>query len=170
MTFCTKSIRLSRASNWRIRKGGDHLLSHESRGEKMQFEFMATPDYLPWSIRVSHPATENPAYTEGATDTVTDYELMKRNKRALDTVLAWIDLPEGMTKMEAARRIANEVVEFLTGMGLVTTNTTTTADTNTTTTSPTTSNLSASQPPKTKRMHGNTYQSRKGKKSKNSVL
>ncbi|KAK9140299.1 hypothetical protein Scep_009980 [Stephania cephalantha] len=73
-------------------------------------------------------------------------------------------LKAGTAKMEAARTMANEVVEFLTGRGLATsTTTTTTAATNTTTTSPiaptrdsqhdsasTPSNPSASQPPKTK--------------------
>ncbi|KAK9157860.1 hypothetical protein Scep_004434 [Stephania cephalantha] len=44
----------------------NHLLSPESRGVKTWFEFMATQDYLPWFIRVSHPSIENPAYTKGA--------------------------------------------------------------------------------------------------------
>ncbi|KAK9114778.1 hypothetical protein Syun_021575 [Stephania yunnanensis] len=39
--------------------------------------------------------------------------------------------------MEAARRLTNEVVEFLMGMGLATTTTTTIVATNTITTSPT---------------------------------
>ncbi|KAK9083633.1 hypothetical protein Scep_030104 [Stephania cephalantha] len=86
--------------------------------------------------------------------------------------------------MEAARKMVNEVGGYLTGRGLGTgtTTTTTKAATNTTTTSLTTPTRdfqhyssptayvpSASQPLKTKRMHGNSYQSQKGKKNKSSV-
>ncbi|KAK9130892.1 hypothetical protein Sjap_011379 [Stephania japonica] len=53
------------------------------------------------------------------------------NRRALDNVLAWIDLPAGMAKVEATEKMANDVVDYLTGRGLGTGTTTTTTNTTT---------------------------------------
>lgn len=47
--------------NWE--RWRNHLLSPEVRGEKSIFPFLATPQYLPWFLNVSHPLVDNPAYS-----------------------------------------------------------------------------------------------------------
>ena len=61
--------------NWE--RWRNHLLAIEDRGEKAQFEFLATPDYLPWYLKVSHPIIENPDHSPGAADAITEYELLE---------------------------------------------------------------------------------------------
>ncbi|KAK9106963.1 hypothetical protein Syun_022974 [Stephania yunnanensis] len=58
---------------------------------------------------------ENPEIGNGYDDIVADHELLECNRRALDTALAWLHLPGGMAKMEAVEKMANDVVDYLTG-------------------------------------------------------
>ncbi|KAK9123322.1 hypothetical protein Sjap_012924 [Stephania japonica] len=121
--------------NWE--RWHSHSLSVEDRGEKARFKFMAAPEYLPWFTRVSHPTIKNQMHNDDFLDMVGDNELLERNRQVLDSVLAWIDLPAGMTKMEAAEKTANDVVDYLTGRGLSTGTTTTTTTNATTPSAPT---------------------------------
>ncbi|KAK9123660.1 hypothetical protein Sjap_013262 [Stephania japonica] len=120
---------LFQSENWE--RWRSHSLSIEDLWEKARFEFMAAPEYLSWFTRVVHPTIENPAHSDDFTDTVGENELLERNRRALDNVLAWIDLSTGMEKMEATEKMANDVVDYLTGRGLGTSTTTTTTNTTT---------------------------------------
>ncbi|KAK9133268.1 hypothetical protein Scep_012796 [Stephania cephalantha] len=45
--------------NWE--RWRNHLLAPEVRGDKAEFEFLATPDYLPWFLKVSHPVITYPS-------------------------------------------------------------------------------------------------------------
>ncbi|KAK9148115.1 hypothetical protein Scep_006872 [Stephania cephalantha] len=78
--------------NWE--RWRNHVLAPEVRGEKAVFEFLATPDYLPWFVKVSHPVITNPSFEdlEMVATTIADNELLERNRRALDAALRWMDL------------------------------------------------------------------------------
>ncbi|KAK9096722.1 hypothetical protein Sjap_022219 [Stephania japonica] len=115
--------------NWE--RWHSHSLSVEDRGQKARFEFMSALEYLPWFTRNSRPSIENPAHSDDFPNTVGDSDLLERNRRALDSVLAWIDLPVGMAKMEAAEKMTNDVVNYLMARGLGTGTTTTMTNTTT---------------------------------------
>ncbi|KAK9158588.1 hypothetical protein Scep_005162 [Stephania cephalantha] len=63
--------------NWE--RWRNHLLAPEVRGDKAEFEFLATPDYLPWFLKVSHPVITNPRYEdeEMVATTIADNELLE---------------------------------------------------------------------------------------------
>ncbi|KAK9105011.1 hypothetical protein Scep_021855 [Stephania cephalantha] len=50
---------------------------------------MATSEYLPWFLRVSHPVIENLSNEDDAdvTYTIVDNEVFERNRRVLDVAL-----------------------------------------------------------------------------------
>ncbi|KAK9113797.1 hypothetical protein Syun_020594 [Stephania yunnanensis] len=78
--------------NWE--RWRNHVLAAEVRGEKAVFEFLATPDYLPWFVKVSHPVITNPVFEDRVmvASTIADNEILE-NRRALDAALRWMDLP-----------------------------------------------------------------------------
>ncbi|KAK9157473.1 hypothetical protein Scep_004047 [Stephania cephalantha] len=121
--------------NWE--RWRNHLLAPEVHDEKAQFEFLATPDYLPWFLKVSHPVIANPSHEDEdmVATTIADNELLERNRRVLDAALRWMDSPLELCTFESARKMASDVVNFLSGrsLGPTTTTTTTTAATGTTT-------------------------------------
>ncbi|KAK9101115.1 hypothetical protein Scep_024545 [Stephania cephalantha] len=108
----------------------------EVRGEKAGFEFLATPDYLPWFVKVSHPVITNPIFEdlEMVATTIGDNELLERNRRALDAALRWMDLPPEVCTIESARTILSDMVNFLSGRSISPTPTSTTPATATGTT------------------------------------
>ncbi|KAK9148420.1 hypothetical protein Scep_007177 [Stephania cephalantha] len=57
----------------------NHLLAPEVRGDKAEFEFLATLDYLPWFLKVSHPVITNPSYFDEdmVATTIADNELLE---------------------------------------------------------------------------------------------
>ncbi|KAK9148446.1 hypothetical protein Scep_007203 [Stephania cephalantha] len=63
--------------NWE--RWHNHLLPHEVQGEKVQFGFLATPDYLPWFLKVSHPMIENSSLENEnlVSNTINDNELLE---------------------------------------------------------------------------------------------
>ncbi|KAK9157653.1 hypothetical protein Scep_004227 [Stephania cephalantha] len=112
------------------------MLAPEVQGEKAQFEFMATSEYLPWFIHISHPIIENPTYEDdvAVACTIVNNEVFERNRRALDLALKWIDLPDEECTIESTKKIVSDVVNFLSMRILTTTTTTTTTSTTTATT------------------------------------
>ncbi|KAK9098807.1 hypothetical protein Syun_025852 [Stephania yunnanensis] len=73
--------------NWE--RWRNHLLAPEVRGDKAEFEFFATLDYLPWFLKVSHSVITNPSHEDEdlLATTIADNELLERNRRALDAAL-----------------------------------------------------------------------------------
>ncbi|KAK9142864.1 hypothetical protein Syun_012264 [Stephania yunnanensis] len=63
--------------NWE--RWRNHVLAPEVRGEKTVFEFLATPDYLPWFVKVSHPVITNPSFEDlvMVASTITDNEILE---------------------------------------------------------------------------------------------
>ncbi|KAK9139649.1 hypothetical protein Scep_009330 [Stephania cephalantha] len=120
--------------NWE--RWRNHLLAPEVRGEKAEFEFLATPDYLPWFLKVSHPLISNPSFEDHdmVATTIADNELLERNRRALDAALRWMDLPPEVCTIESARTMASDIVNFLSGRSIGPTPTSTTPATATGTT------------------------------------
>ncbi|KAK9100245.1 hypothetical protein Scep_023675 [Stephania cephalantha] len=120
--------------NWE--RWRNHLLAPEVRGDKAEFEFFATLDYLPWFLKVSHPVITNPSHEDEdmLATTIADNELLERNRRALDAALRWMDLPPELCTIESARTMASEIVNFLSGRSLGPTTTSTTPATATGTT------------------------------------
>ncbi|KAK9105295.1 hypothetical protein Scep_022139 [Stephania cephalantha] len=120
--------------NWE--RWRNHLLAPEVRGDKAQFEFLATPDYLPWFLKVSHPVIANPSYEDEdmVATTIADNDLLECNRRALDATLRWMDSPPELCTLESARKMTSDIVNFLSGrsFGPTTTTTTTTTATGTT--------------------------------------
>ncbi|KAK9140160.1 hypothetical protein Scep_009841 [Stephania cephalantha] len=112
--------------NWERRS--NHLLAPEVRGDKAEFEFLATPDYLPWFLKVSHPVITNPTLEDHymVATTIADNELLERNRRALDAALRWMDLPLEVCTIESARTIMCDIVNFLSGRSIGPTPTSTT--------------------------------------------
>ncbi|KAK9169113.1 hypothetical protein Syun_001253 [Stephania yunnanensis] len=174
--------------NWE--RWRNHLLAPEVRGDKAEFEFFVTPDYLPWFLKVSHPVITNPSYEDEymVAITIADNELLERNRRALEATLRWMDLPSELCTLESSRKMAS-IVNFLSGRSIGPTTTTTTTRTTATgtidTSAPTeagprqshhdstsTHSAPANAPPATvdarrpKRMHGKEYQRKKLKKPK----
>ncbi|KAK9166518.1 hypothetical protein Scep_001709 [Stephania cephalantha] len=117
------------ADNWE--RWRNHLLAPEVRGEKAEFEFLATPDYLPWFLKVSHPLITNPRYFDDdlVATTIADNELLERNRRALDAALRWKLLPPELCTLESAMQMASDVINFLSGRSFGPTTTTTTPTT-----------------------------------------
>ncbi|KAK9111886.1 hypothetical protein Scep_019405 [Stephania cephalantha] len=173
--------------NWE--RWRNHLLAPEVRGDKAEFEFLATPDYLPWFLKVSHPVITNPSHEDEdmVATTIADNELLERNRRALDAALRWMDLPSELCTIESARTMASDIVNFLSGrsIGPTTTSTTPATATGTTATSApieaspsgpdgstSTHSTPANAPPVTvdacppKRMLGKEYQRKNLKKPK----
>ncbi|KAK9132968.1 hypothetical protein Scep_012496 [Stephania cephalantha] len=168
----------------------NHLLAPEVRGDKTEFEFLATPDYLPWFLKVSHPVITNPTLEDHymVATTIADNELLERNRRALDAALRWMDLPPEVCTIESARTIMCDIVNFLSGRSIGPTPTSTTPATATGTTatsgpteagprqsqhgSTSTHSTPATAQPATvdarppKRMHGKEYQRKNLKKPK----
>ncbi|KAK9094519.1 hypothetical protein Scep_025988 [Stephania cephalantha] len=120
--------------NWE--RWRNHLLAPEVRGDKTEFEFLATPDYLPWFLKVSHPVITNPSYFDEdmVATTIADNELLDRNRRALDATLRWMDSPPELCTLESARKMASDIVNFLSGRSIGPTTATTTPTTATGTT------------------------------------
>ncbi|KAK9088917.1 hypothetical protein Scep_027999 [Stephania cephalantha] len=120
--------------NWE--RWRNHLLAPEVRGDKAEFEFLATPDYLPWFLKVSHPVITNPSIEDHdmVATTIADNELLERNRRALDAALRWMDLPPELCTIESARTMASDIVNFLSGRSIGPTTTSTTPATTTGTT------------------------------------
>ncbi|KAK9083215.1 hypothetical protein Scep_029686 [Stephania cephalantha] len=112
--------------NWE--RWRNHLLAPEVRGDKAEFEFLATPDYLPWFLKVSHPVITNPSHEDEdmVATTIADNELLERNRRALDATLRWMDLPPELCTIESARTMASDIVNFLSGRSIGPTTTSTT--------------------------------------------
>ncbi|KAK9160331.1 hypothetical protein Syun_006672 [Stephania yunnanensis] len=77
----------SQQDNWE--RWRNYLLAPEVHGDKAEFEFLATPDYLPWFHKVSHPLITNPSHEDEdmVATTIVDNELLERNRRALDATL-----------------------------------------------------------------------------------
>ncbi|KAK9104667.1 hypothetical protein Scep_021511 [Stephania cephalantha] len=125
------------ADNWE--RWRNHLLAPQVRGEKAEFEFLATPDYLPWFLKVSHPLLTNTRdFDEDVVaTTIADNEILERNRRALDAALRWKLLPPELCTLESARQMASNVVNFLSGriFGPTTSTTTPTTATGATDTS-----------------------------------
>ncbi|KAK9112889.1 hypothetical protein Scep_020408 [Stephania cephalantha] len=136
--------------NWE--RWRNHLLAPEVHGEKAQFKFLATLDYLPWFLKVFHPIIANPSHEDEdmVATTIADNDLLERNRRALDAALRWMDSPPELCTFESARKMANDVVSFLLGRSLgpttTTATTTTAADTTTTATATDTSTLTQAGP------------------------
>ncbi|KAK9166424.1 hypothetical protein Scep_001615 [Stephania cephalantha] len=126
-----------RQDNWE--RWRNHLLAPEVRGDKAEFEFLATPDYLPWFLKVSHPVITNPSHEDEdmVATTIADNELLERNRRALDAALRWMNLPPELCTIKSARTMASDIVNFLSGrsIGPTTTSTTPATATGTTATS-----------------------------------
>ncbi|KAK9140912.1 hypothetical protein Scep_010593 [Stephania cephalantha] len=63
--------------NWE--RWHNHLLAPEVHGDKVQFEFLVTPDYLLWFLKVSHPVIANPSYEDEdmVATTIADNELLE---------------------------------------------------------------------------------------------
>ncbi|KAK9100725.1 hypothetical protein Scep_024155 [Stephania cephalantha] len=66
--------------------------------------------------------------------TIADNELLERNRRALDAALRWMDSPPELCTLVSARKMASDVVNFLSGRSFDPTTTTTTTTTTTGTT------------------------------------
>ncbi|KAK9098919.1 hypothetical protein Syun_025964 [Stephania yunnanensis] len=117
----------------------NHLLAPEVRGDKAEFKFLATPDYLPWFLKVSHPVITNPSLEDHdmVATTMADNELLERNRRASDVALRWMDLPPELCTLESARTMASDIFNFLSGRSIGPTTTTTTPATATGTTATT---------------------------------
>ncbi|KAK9140242.1 hypothetical protein Scep_009923 [Stephania cephalantha] len=115
--------------NWE--RWRNHLLAPEVRGEKAQFKFLATPNYLPWFLKVSHPLITNPSHEDEdmVATTIADNELLERNRRALDATLRWMDSQPELCTLESAWKMASDVINFLSGRSLGPTTTTTTTTT-----------------------------------------
>ncbi|KAK9114665.1 hypothetical protein Syun_021462 [Stephania yunnanensis] len=98
----------------------NHVLAPEVRGEKAVFEFLATPDYLPWFVKVSHPVITNPSFEDlvMVASTISNNEILERNRRALDATLRWIDLPPVVCTIDSARTILTNMVNFLSGRSI----------------------------------------------------
>ncbi|KAK9104986.1 hypothetical protein Scep_021830 [Stephania cephalantha] len=113
------------ADNWE--RWRNNLLAPEVRGENAEFEFLATPEYLPWFLKVSHPLITNTRYFDDdmVATTIADNELLERNRRALDETLRWKLLPPELCTLESARQMASDVVNFLSGRSFGPTTTTT---------------------------------------------
>ncbi|KAK9083457.1 hypothetical protein Scep_029928 [Stephania cephalantha] len=174
--------------NWE--RWRNHVLAPEVRGEKAVFEFLATPDYLPWFVKVSHPVITNPSFEdlEMVATTIADNELLERNRRALDAALRWMDLPPEVCTIESARTILSDMVNFLSGRSISPTPTSATPATATGTTAtsgptesgPRSSHHGSTTTPSTpataqtatadarppKRMHGKEYRRKNMKKPK----
>ncbi|KAK9132824.1 hypothetical protein Scep_012352 [Stephania cephalantha] len=58
--------------------------------------------------------------------TIADNELLERNRRALDATLRWMNLPPELCTLESARKMASDIVNFLSGRSFGPTTTTTT--------------------------------------------
>ncbi|KAK9162962.1 hypothetical protein Syun_003864 [Stephania yunnanensis] len=99
--------------NWE--RWRNHVLAPEVRGEKAVFEFLATPDYLPWFVKVSYPVITNPSFEDlvMVASTVADNEILERNRRALDAALRWMDLPLEVSTLDSARTTLIDMVNFL---------------------------------------------------------
>ncbi|KAK9118322.1 hypothetical protein Scep_016415 [Stephania cephalantha] len=115
------------------------FVGFEVRGDKAEFEFLATPDYLPWFLKVSHPVITNPSIEDHdmVATTIANNELLERNRRALDAALRWMDLPPELSTIESARTMASDIVNFLSGRSIGPTTTSTTPATTTATSGPT---------------------------------
>ncbi|KAK9093285.1 hypothetical protein Syun_028196 [Stephania yunnanensis] len=176
--------------NWE--RWRNHVLAPEVRGENAVFEFLATPDYLPWFVKVSHPVITNPSFEDlvMVASTIADNEILERNRRALDAALRWMDLPPEVCTLDSARTTLTDMVNFLSGRSISPTPTSTTPATatatgTTATTGPTEpgprqsqhgststpSTPATAQPAEAdarpqKRMHGKEYRRRNMKKSK----
>ncbi|KAK9160072.1 hypothetical protein Syun_006413 [Stephania yunnanensis] len=104
-----------------------HLLAPEIHGDKAQFEFLATTDYLPWFLKASHPVIVNSSYEDEdmVTTTIADNELLECNRCALDAALRWIDSPPELCTLEYVRKMTSDVVNFLSKRSFGPTTTTT---------------------------------------------
>ncbi|KAK9160847.1 hypothetical protein Syun_007188 [Stephania yunnanensis] len=93
--------------NWE--RWRNHLLAPEVRGNKAKFEFLATPDYLPWFLKLSHLMITSPSYEDEdmVATTIANNELLERNRRALDTTLRWMDSPQELCTLESTRAMAS---------------------------------------------------------------
>ncbi|KAK9143437.1 hypothetical protein Syun_012837 [Stephania yunnanensis] len=174
--------------NWE--RWRNHKLAPEVRGEKAVFEFLATPDYLPWFVKVSHLVITNPSFEDlvMVASTIADNEILERNRRALDAALQWMDLPPEMSTFDSARTTLTDMVNLLSGRSLSTapastfpaTATDTTATTGPTEPGPRHSQHGSTSTPSTqataqpaevdagpqKRMHGKEYRRKNMKKPK----
>ncbi|KAK9132397.1 hypothetical protein Scep_011925 [Stephania cephalantha] len=112
------------------------FVGSEVRATSARIEFLATPDYLPWFLKVSHPVITNPTLEDHymVATTIADNELLERNRRALDAALRWMDLPPEVCTIESARTIMCDIVNFLSGRSIGPTPTSTTPATATGTT------------------------------------
>ncbi|KAK9156877.1 hypothetical protein Scep_003451 [Stephania cephalantha] len=82
---------------------------------------------VPWFLKVSHPVITNPSHEDEdmVATTIADNELLDHNRRALDAALRWMDSPPELCTLESARKMASDVVNFLSGRSLDPTTTTT---------------------------------------------
>ncbi|KAK9123890.1 hypothetical protein Sjap_013492 [Stephania japonica] len=101
----------------------DHVLSTRSRGNRATYACEATPEYIPWFLKISHPTIENPEYCIG--DIFDGDQLLDRLRRMVDVVLKWRSLPPGEVDMASAFKMADEVLMHLTGKGVASSATTT---------------------------------------------
>ncbi|KAK9142777.1 hypothetical protein Syun_012177 [Stephania yunnanensis] len=114
--------------NWECWR--NHLFP-KVHGEKAQFEFLAIPDYLPWFLNVSHLVIANRSHEDEdmVVTTIVDNELLERNRHVLDATLRWMYYSPELCTFESVRKMASDVVNFLSGMSLGPTTTTTTTTT-----------------------------------------
>ncbi|KAK9158527.1 hypothetical protein Scep_005101 [Stephania cephalantha] len=180
----------STGSNKTIGSDGGTMCWLPKFGARRRFEFLATPEYLPWFVKVSHPVITNPSFEDlvMVSSTIADNEILERNRRALDAALRWMDLPPEMSTFDSARTTLTDMVNLLSGRTFSPTPTSTfpaTATGTTTTTGPTeqgprhSQHGSTSSPPTQataqpaeadagpqKRMHGKEYRRKNMKKPK----
>ncbi|KAK9094539.1 hypothetical protein Scep_026008 [Stephania cephalantha] len=110
----------STGSNKTIGSDGGTMCWLPSSGEKAVFEFLATPEYLPWFVKVSHPVITNPSFEDlvMVSSTIADNEILECNRRALDAALRWMDLPPEMSTFDSARTTLTDMVNLLSGRTL----------------------------------------------------
>ncbi|KAK9166765.1 hypothetical protein Scep_001956 [Stephania cephalantha] len=140
--ICEQVLRQVRFEQDNWERWRNHVLSPEVRARRQRFEFLATPEYLPWFVKVSHPVITNPSFEDlvMVSSTIADNEILERNRRALDAALRWMDLPPEMSTFDSARTTLTDMVNLLSGRTLSPTPTSTfpaTATGTTTTTGPT---------------------------------
>ncbi|KAK9166870.1 hypothetical protein Scep_002061 [Stephania cephalantha] len=85
--------------NWE--RWRNHVLAPEVRGEKAVFEFLATPEYLPWFVKVSHPVITNPSFEDlvMVASTIADNEILERNRQR------WTRRCDGWTSPQRCLRL-----------------------------------------------------------------